>query len=100
MPAPSTMTISTPHPDEAHEFLARMYASHEVRLKGRAERFRFRFRDTDLGDQGWSLMEHSHASVLTDIAPFQQVVIGRILDGVYPAGWARPRSPSPAVTGY
>jgi AraC-like DNA-binding protein len=77
------MTISTPHPDEAHQLLARVYASHEVRLKGRVDRFRFRFRDADLGDQGWSLMEHSHASLLTGVAPFGQVVIGHILDGIY-----------------
>jgi AraC-like DNA-binding protein len=77
------MTLATPHPDEAHQFLARMYATHEVRLKGRVDGFRFRFRDADLGDQGWSVMEHSHASVLSDIAPFGQVVIGRILDGSY-----------------
>lgn len=80
---PSTMTLSTAHPDEAHQFLARMYASHAVRLKGRVDRFRFRFRDADLGEQGWSVMDHSHASVLTEIAPFGQVVVGRILDGSY-----------------
>ena len=83
MSVPSTLTLSTAHPDEAHQFLARMYASHEVRLKGRVERFLFRFRDADLGNQGWSVMEHSHASLLTDIAPFGQVVVGRILNGAY-----------------
>jgi AraC-like DNA-binding protein len=83
MPVPPTITISTSQPDEAHQFLARMYASHEVRLKGRVDSFRFRFRDADLRDQGWSTMEHSHASVLTDIAPFGQVVVGHILDGAY-----------------
>lgn len=82
--APSAMTLVTTQPDEAHEFLAHMYATHQVRLKGRVDRFRFRFRDADLGDQGWSVMEHSHASVLTDIAPFgQQVVVARVLDGAY-----------------
>lgn len=80
---PSAITLVTEHPDEAHDFLARMYATHEVRLKGRVDRFRFRFRDADLGDQGWSVMEHSHASLLTEIAPFGQVVVGHILDGVY-----------------
>lgn len=83
MSIPSSMTIATSHPDEAHQFLARMYASHAVRLKGRVDTFRFRFDDADLGDQGWSSMEHSHASVLSDVAPFRQIVVGRVLAGTY-----------------
>lgn len=83
MPEPFTMTLNTPQADEAHELLSRLYASHKVRFRGRLDGFRFRFRDADLRDQGWSVMEHSHASVLTDIAPFGQVVMARVLDGTY-----------------
>ena len=77
------MKIETSHPDEAHQFLASMYATHTVRLKGRVDSFRFRFQDADLGDQGWSSMDYSHQTVLTDIAPFQQIVMGRVLAGSY-----------------
>lgn len=83
MSGPSSLTLSTSHPDEAHQFLATMYASHTVRLKGRVDRFRFRFYDENLGDQGWSLMNYSHEILLTDVAPFRQIVMGRVLDGSY-----------------
>jgi AraC-like DNA-binding protein len=83
MPERFTMTLTTPQADEAHELLTRLYASHTVRFRRRLDGFRFRFRDADLRDQGWSVMEHSHASVLTDIAPFGQVVMARVLDGAY-----------------
>ena len=60
-----------------------MYATHTVRLKGRVDRFRFRFQDANIGDQGWSSMDYSHETVLTDVAPFRQIVMGRVLDGSY-----------------
>lgn len=86
MPAlsiPSALALSTAHPDEAHQLLARVYASHKVRLQGRVDQFQFRFRDCGLGGLSRSVLEHSHASVITDIAPFGHVVAGRILQGTY-----------------
>ena len=90
---PSTMTLATTRPDEAHQHLARVYASHEVRLKGRVDHFRFRFRDTGLGGLSWSVLEHSHASVITDIAPFGHPVELRHASG---AATAAGREPIPA----
>ena len=54
-----------------------------MRLQGRVDRFQFRFRDSGLGGLSRSVLEHSHASVITDIAPFGHVVAGRILQGTY-----------------
>ena len=86
MPAlsmPSAVALATAHPDEAHQLLAHVYASHKVRLQGRVDRFHFRFRDNGLGGLSRSVLEHSHASLITDIAPFGHVVAGRILEGTY-----------------
>jgi AraC-like DNA-binding protein len=83
LPVPAAVALATAQPDEAHELLAQVYASHRVRLQGRVDRFQFRFRDNDLGDLSRSVLEHSHASVITDIAPFGHVVAGRILAGTY-----------------
>lgn len=86
MPAlsiPGAATLATAQPDEAHQLLARVYAAHKVRLHGRVDRFRFWFGDTGLGALSWSVLEHSHASVITEIAPFGHVVAGHILEGAY-----------------
>lgn len=86
MPAlsiPGAATLATAQPDEAYQLLARVYAAHKVRLHGRVDRFRFWFGDIGLGALSWSVLEHSHASVITEIAPFGHVVAGHILEGAY-----------------
>jgi AraC-like DNA-binding protein len=78
--SPQRISIDTPDPDEAHDFLRATYVEHSVRLSGSPERFRFRHTMTDGGNFFVARYEHSmNCTVETD--PFGYLLIGQMFGG-------------------